>query len=106
MEMTRLEAIDIFRGWLSEGAWLRCVFEFSRFTAFLRGRVVEVSEESIRILSDDTFSELALGLDSVWRFGYGEPRAFPEEAKVLRRSIVADLSPAGAETISLEEIIE
>ena len=72
MEMTRLEAIDIFRGWLSEGAWLRCVFEFSRFTAFLRGRVVEVSEESIRILSDDTFSELALGLDSLHDHARGE----------------------------------
>jgi len=102
----RAEALDLFRKWAAERALLRCDFSFARFAACLRGRVRAVTDSEIKLLSDDTASELALRLPEGLEFGYGEPRGFPEEAAFFRSALLV-LFPGEGERdfISFTEII-
>ena len=78
MRIGRAEAMDLFRKWLSERALLRCDFLLSEFAACFRGRIVSLSAERGKMLSDDTFCELDFPLAPTLEFGYGEPRDFAE----------------------------
>ena len=51
-----------------------------------------VSDEALHILSDDTFSELSLPLRADLKFGYGEPRDFPDEAAEFESALVIFLT--------------
>jgi hypothetical protein len=93
MRVSRNEAFDMLRKWLSEGALVGCNFECARFAAAFRGRVREVLPDMVRLLSDDAKSELALDLALDLEFGYGEPKAFSEEAKALVSTLVVSFPP-------------
>lgn len=108
----REEALDLLSKWSSERALLRCDLSFARFVACFRARVVAVNEPEIlseedsevKLLSDDTFSEMALRLTPDFVFAYDEPRGFPEEARVFAATLVIRVS--SDDFISLTEIIE
>ena len=108
MRAGRSEALDLFRKWCSERALLRCDFGFAGFAACLRGRIVSVSENQVKLLSDDAFSELVLPLASDLGFGFGDPRRFPEEAEVFESGLVVFFARARPEddfdTISFLEL--
>ena len=59
---------------------MQCYFTFRDYTACLVGRIYFLSDDEIKVTSDDKKSELALALRPWMSFGYGDPRNFPEEA--------------------------
>lgn len=81
------EAVDLFAKWRSESALLRCDLMFETLAAVFRARVVFVDSGMVRLLSDDTFSEMALPLSPDMEFAYGEPREFPEDARVFESTL-------------------
>jgi hypothetical protein len=81
VRLNRSEALDIFRKWFSERVLLECRFRFPDFEACFRGRLFGVSEDQIKVASDDTTSELTLALRPSMTFAYGDPRDFPADAK-------------------------
>lgn len=105
MRVGRDEALDIFRKWFSERSLLRCDFEFAMVAATFRARVVFVSADEIKFLSDDRSSEMALLLKDDFTFGYGEPRGFPEEAGIFE-SVLVLLAPDDKDRIAFTQIIE
>lgn len=101
------EAVDLFRKWRSEESLLRCDMSFPRFAATFRVRVVFVADDEIKLLSDDSFSEMALRLSTDCAFTYGEPRGFPEEVERFASSLVVSLAGDGEpDFIAFTEIIE
>lgn len=92
MRAGREDVLNIFRVWKLDGVLLLCSFQFRTFAACIRARVIDVSDEEIRMLSDDTFSEFTLRITNL-DFGYGDPRDFPEEEKEFVRGLVALLPP-------------
>jgi hypothetical protein len=79
MRAGRLEAVDIFRKWEAERANVKCFFTFGSFAACLVGHFFFVADDRVRLLSDDTLSELDLPLNDSLGFLYAEPRGTPEE---------------------------
>jgi hypothetical protein len=67
------EAVDLFRKWFEDKSVVRCEGSFSMFAFSLDGRIVSVSEDEVRIISEDTGSELILRL-SASEFGYADSR--------------------------------
>jgi len=97
------EAFLIFRKWLSEATFLRCRIDFPCFSASCRGRLAEVSDEGLRLFSDDTFTEVALLFKDDTEFDCSEAGG-EHGFGVL---IVFDLRAEGpADTVALFEIIE
>jgi len=84
----RAEALDLLSKWRSDRALLRCDFSFARFAASLRGRILGLTDKEFRLVSDDTFSELAVPLSAALEFGYGDPRDFPEDCPVFEGGLV------------------
>lgn len=109
MRAGRSEALDIFNKWLTERTLLRCDLLFLEFAACFRGRIVSLTDDRVRVLSDDTFSELDLPLTPELNFGYGEPRSGPENLEFSGTLIVfmAELPPTGdVDTVCFLEIVE
>jgi hypothetical protein len=69
---TRDEVLGLFRKWMEEGTELECSFSFPLFAAAFRAKVRAVSETELRLVSDDTTSELAVRLEPEMEFGYGD----------------------------------
>ena len=90
MRVGREDVLTMFRVWKSDRVLLRCDLHFGMFAACFRARVMNVSNEEIRLLSDDSFSELTLRILNL-DFRYGDPRDFPEEEKEFVRCLVAFL---------------
>ena len=88
----REDVLNMFRVWKLDGVLILCSFQFRTFAACMRARVIEFSDGEIRMLSDDTFSELTLRINNL-DFRYGDPRDFPEEEKEFVRGLVALLPP-------------
>ncbi|HEX2712280.1 MAG TPA: hypothetical protein VHM88_08665, partial [Candidatus Acidoferrales bacterium] len=70
---------------------------FSTFAACLRARVVEVSNDGVKLASDDTFSEVTLPITEGLIFEYADPRDFPEEAELFRRGLAIVIPTREAE---------
>jgi len=68
----RGEALDLFRKWQAEGTLLECKFSFPFFRARLRARLRWISDDEIKLWSDDRQSELALRVEPWMEFGYGD----------------------------------
>ena len=74
MECKREDAFLILGKWRDESRLLAAALSFSSFIASLRGKITSLSEDEVRIKSEDNTSEVAVTLDRVLRFGYAEPR--------------------------------
>jgi len=74
MRVGRDEAFDIFRKWLSEETLLECTFFFPTFRSRFRARLRELSDDELKLWSDDTTSELALRVTPSMAFAYGDLR--------------------------------
>ena len=68
----RSEAFDLLSKWVSERTLLECTMSFPLFTSHFRVRLDEVRGDELRLVSDDTTSELALRISSWTEFGYGD----------------------------------
>ncbi len=97
MRVLREEALDLFGKWQTEKSLLRCDFSVRRVVARLNGRVVDLSDDRVQVLSDDTSQELLLPLPASLDFGYGEPRDFPEEGEEYERGLVILFPAVGSE---------
>ncbi|MGO9118853.1 MAG: hypothetical protein ACLQPD_14745 [Desulfomonilaceae bacterium] len=60
MVIGRSDAIDIFRVWSSRKTLLRCEVKLSRLAVTLRGRILDVSSDTLRMFSDDSMGELVV----------------------------------------------
>jgi hypothetical protein len=92
----RSDALDQLRSWLESGAALRCDLSFRRAAASLRSKVREISDDELRLASDDGASELTIRLTEA-TFGYKNPRDFPEERAEFARGLVIFLPPIAAD---------
>src|SRR5689334_11949369 len=88
VKATREEALDLFRGWQSEGSLLKCDFGSSRFLAAFRARVREVDGSEVHLYSDDAKSGLAIRLASDLEFGYGDVPGSSEDFGLSDRGLV------------------
>lgn len=91
MQATRSEAFDILRKWHENASLLRCHFSFRRFAASLRGRIVNVSQIQVQLLSDDRTSELVLQIGPEMDFDYSDPIRVPDEAAPYESTLVVFL---------------
>jgi len=82
MKTGKCEALDMFSKYLSEGTLLRCYVRCSTYRAAFVGRIRTVSDDGIRLSSDDCQSELELPLSSDLQYGYGDSRNSPTELPV------------------------
>lgn len=105
MRVGRSEAVDLLRKWRSESALLRCDLMFGMLAAVFRARVVFADSGMVKLLSDDTFSEMALPLSPDMEFAYGEPRDFPEDARIYESVLVLRL-PGTDDRIAFTVITE
>lgn len=77
----RPEAFSLLRSWADSGALLKCDVEVERIALCLRARIRSLGADGIRLLSDDTFSEVTLPLRDDLTFAVGDFRAAaPDEA--------------------------
>jgi hypothetical protein len=87
---------------------LRCDFGFSTFAACLKGRLLAVENDEIKLISDDSESELTLRLTPEMEFGYGDSRQSPEDAELYVSGLVIFLGELTDEndpdTISFAEM--
>lgn len=74
MRVGREGALLLFSKWAAEGTLLGCSFESDLFAAAFRGRIRELTDVTLRLVSDDGVSELALALLPELDFWYGEDR--------------------------------
>jgi hypothetical protein len=89
VRLSKSELLDIFRKWLSERALLECYFAFPDYEAIFRGKILEVTDDHVKVASDDTTSELALVLREWMSFAYGEPpKQLPKSADKYRSTIL------------------
>jgi hypothetical protein len=65
------EIADLLAKFVSERTLLECTFRFPAFAARLRGRLVGFSAAELRVMSDDTKSELVLRLEPWMEFDGG-----------------------------------
>ena len=72
MRAKREEAFDLFRKWLSDRTLLECSLSFPSFRSRFRARLRSVSDDDLKLWSDDTISELALRVEPWMEFGYGD----------------------------------
>lgn len=66
------QAFVILNNWLSERAEVECCLNLGALRARLRGRLKTVASEAISVISEDSFSELALSLTPGAKFGFGQ----------------------------------
>ena len=108
MKIGRPEAIDLLRKWEEEKTLIECVMEFPSFSTRLRARVSKVEPSRLRLMSDDTTSELALNLEPWLQFGYGDTRGLEAADEFEGILVIFFRMGEGAEPsdrISLSEVI-
>jgi hypothetical protein len=101
MRAGRAEALDIFRKWFAERALLRCEGHFSTVAFSLRGRFLAVDDDELRILADDTASELVVRLTPQVGFGYADARGIGIPNSEYDRCVVIFF---GSATVAIAEI--
>jgi hypothetical protein len=111
MNLERREALDLFRKWLGERSLIRCQAQFATHAFSLKGRILEVRENELRIFADDMNSELVLRLTNNLGFGYGDSRIVTgKEAEDYVCCLMVFFEPipdvGDPETVALAEIRE
>lgn len=95
MNVTRPEALDIFRKWLTERTPLRCRILTRQLSSGFTVRVVSVSGDEIGLANDDRTTELTVPLNERLSFGYGDARHLGENAP-YDSALVVFLEPVPA----------
>jgi hypothetical protein len=84
----RSDAMLLFSKWLSDKSLLACEGSFSNFVFSLRACMLSVNDEELRMLSDDTHSELVLRFTPEMEFGFGDSRNAPESEKKYESCVI------------------
>ena len=74
MVIGRSDAIALFRKWLDERPLIRCQGSFPMHAFSLRGRISVANDSEIRLMADDTESEVVLKITDTMEFGYLDTR--------------------------------
>jgi hypothetical protein len=82
MSTEQPEVFDLLRRWLCERTLLKCDFALSEFTGSIRARIVALTDQQMRLQSDDKFSEMDFWLRSILEFEYGEPDTVEERGDI------------------------
>jgi hypothetical protein len=76
MRIKREEAFDLIRKFADESALVECSLRFPTFSARFRGRMVSFDGIDLRVISDDTRSEIVLRIAPWMEFGFGDASSF------------------------------
>ena len=95
--MGRSEALDLFRKWSSDKSLVRCQGSFPMYAFALNGRITIVDDHKLRIISDDTKSELVLKLTPDLDFHYADSRKVTGVAKEYDSCVAIFFSPVLSE---------
>ena len=68
------EALLVLRAWATDRALVRCELRFRVLAATFDARVLSVTDQELRLLSDDERSQLTLPLRSDFTCAYGDLR--------------------------------
>jgi hypothetical protein len=79
--------------WLTDRSLLLCEGSFSKFAFSLNARILSINDQELRILSDDTLSELTLSFTPEMEFGYGDSRRTSENEKQYESCLVVFFGP-------------
>jgi hypothetical protein len=87
MRTGRVEALDMFRKWASDGSepdkpLVLCDFSFGSFAARFRVRVLTVADDRVVLASDDRETELVLLISESLEFRYVEPEEAGDPADI------------------------
>ncbi len=93
MRAARSEALDLFRKWSSEGLAVRCQGSVATFAFSLSGYIQSVSDDELRIFSEDVRSEVVLKLKPEMVFGYADSRTVSGVAKKYESCIIVFFGP-------------
>jgi len=94
MEMSRLEALDMFKKWHAERTPIRCQIPLRKLAAAFSAHVYSVSETLLVLTSEDLTTELNVPLTPDLFYGYGEPRnGDPYEATIYDAAVIIFLEP-------------
>ena len=93
MRAGRSEVIDLFSKWFADKSLVRCEGNFSKVAFSLRGRIFSISDQELKILSDDRASELVVRFAPEMEFGYGDFRNAPPTEKQYESCVVIFFSP-------------
>lgn len=94
--MGRSEALELFREWLSSSTLLRCQVSFRGLAVGTLGRLLDVSNDGVRLRSEDGVSEIQVSFskDTDVDFGLGNG---PESSEHGRGVVVLfTLPPRGS----------
>jgi hypothetical protein len=70
----REEILDLFHKWLAEGTLIRCQGSFRTHVFSLKARVLHLQDDELRLVEDDTQSELVMKIRNEAEFGYIDNR--------------------------------
>jgi hypothetical protein len=93
----RQEAIDLFRKWSIDKSLVRCQGSFSNFAFSSNGRILVVTDEEIRMMSDDTKSEVVVSFAPEMHFGYADSRNVTGVAKNYDSCLMIFFGPIPAD---------
>jgi len=77
------EALQLLRGWLDSGTDLRCNVETSHFVFTMKGRIWQIKDDDITVISEDHESELVARLLKVQEFNRVASQVEPQYGKGL-----------------------
>jgi len=77
MEVSRDEALAILNRWIEEQALVKCSAQFPQLGVLIRGEIVLVDGDTVRVLSSDG-AEASFVLQEGCRFVLGDSRDFPK----------------------------
>jgi hypothetical protein len=107
MRIGRDEAFDLLRKFSAERTLLECTLSFVPFVARFRARLTAAGSDEVRLMSDNSTSELVFRLAGVVDYYYGDARNLdtpnPMEGVVI---FVYRYDDDGAnDSISLAEVV-
>jgi hypothetical protein len=88
LKAERQEAFDILRKWQDEKSVVRLQASFPLFAFGLWGRILSMTDNELRVMSDDTKSEITLRLTPGLEFAYGDDRMVMGEEKKFSACLV------------------
>lgn len=109
MKVSREEAFDLFRKFLSEKTLLDCRVELPIFSSRLRARLREITPEGdLKLWSDDTTSEISLQVLSSAGFAYTEGTDVegPDRFEGILVIILRLGASGKSDTITFTEVME
>ena len=75
MRARREEILDIFHKWLTERKLIRCHGSFGTHEFSLKARISHLHDNQLRLMADDTQSELVIRIPDQAEFGYIDNRS-------------------------------